>query len=84
MKTYSIFYSWQSDIKSNDSFIENCLKKAIEKIQTDSIEFTIDRDTLNKNGTPDIPNTVFNKIANETDIFLSDISIKNAGRKTII
>ncbi len=80
MKTYNIFYSWQSDIESNDRFIEDCLKEAIETIKADpniNAQFKIDRDTMNENGTPDIPNTVFNKISDQTDIFLSDITIIN-------
>ena len=83
MKTYNIFYSWQSDITQNDQFIATCLDDAIKNIQSKDTEFKIDRDTLNKNGTPDIPNTVFNKIADEIDIFVSDISIINKKHKTI-
>jgi len=82
MKTYNIFYSWQSDIKQNDTFVQSCLTAAIEKINSTDTEYKIDRDTLNKNGTPDIPNTVFNKISDEIDIFVSDISIINKKHKT--
>lgn len=82
MKTYNIFYSWQSDIKQNDLFVQDCLDAAIRNIKSADTEYKIDRDTLNKNGTPDIPNTVFNKIADEIDIFISDISIINKKHRT--
>lgn len=82
MRTYNIFYSWQSDIKQNDKFVQDCIADAIKNINSTDSEYKIDRDTLNKNGTPDIPNTVFNKIADEIDIFISDISIINKKHRT--
>jgi len=85
----TIFYSWQSDLpnKTNRGFLESCLKnvlKELKKIEPFSIEFTIDRDTKNESGTPDIMESIFNKIE-KSKIFIADISIINSestGRKT--
>lgn len=84
MYIYNIFYSWQSDIKQNDLFVQECLENAIHNIKSLDTKFKIDRDTLNKKGTPDIPNTVFNKIADEIDIFISDITIINKQHQLIV
>ena len=77
----TIFYSWQSDLpnKDNRSFIENCIKKAIKKLKVGfepTLALTIDRDTQETIGTPDIAGTIFDKIA-KADIFICDISIIN-------
>jgi hypothetical protein len=84
----SIFYSWQSDLPNNKnrSFIESCIKKAIEEIKSDNLnlDVAIDRDTKDTTGTPDIASTIFSKIDN-TSIFIADISFINSdyeGRKT--
>ncbi len=77
----TIFYSWQSDLPNNTNrgFLESCIKsvlKDIENLGTFSIEFTIDRDTKDETGTPDIVNTIFKKI-DISKIFIADISIIN-------
>ena len=85
----TIFYSWQSDLpnKTNRGFLESCLKnvpRELEKIGPFSVEFTIDRDTKNEPGTPDITESIFKKIE-KSKIFIADISIINSestGRKT--
>lgn len=85
----SIFYSWQSDLPSNTNrgFIEECIKEAIKMLKKTynfSLEIKIDKDTKNETGTPDIVNTIFNKIE-RAKIFVADISIVNSnseGRKT--
>jgi len=86
---YTIFYSWQSDLPNNKnrSFIETCIKQAI-KATADNFDtkvfFAYDRDTLNITGSPDIAETIFNKI-DQSDLFIGDISIINSGsnnRKT--
>lgn len=86
---YNIFYSWQSDLpnKGNRSFIEGSIKKAIKlsKVSVNSkLCVDYDRDTKGVSGSPDICETIFNKI-DKCDIFISDISIINKeveGRKT--
>lgn len=83
----TIFYSWESDLpnKTNRSFQEHCIKKAVNRIKSSqhySIEWNIDRDTKGESGTPDIVNTIFSKIS-RSDIFVADISIINSqGKKT--
>jgi len=85
----TIFYSWQSDLpnNSNRGFLETCLNnvpKELVSIAPFSIEFTIDRDTKDETGTPDITQSIFKKI-DKTKIFIADISIINtesSGRKT--
>lgn len=82
MKTFNIFYSWQSDISQNNTIIHVCLESAIRKIIGLDFKYNIDRDTLNSKGTPDIPNTVFRKISDDTDIFIADITIINKRFRT--
>lgn len=57
-----IFYSWQSNLpnKDNRNFIESCIKKAIKNDSSNSISigYSLDKDTLNEFGSPDIPNTI--------------------------
>lgn len=85
----SIFYSWQSDLpnRTNRTFIEDCLKDAVGRlteIGSVSIEYAIDRDTKKLTGTPDIVQSIFDKIET-TKVFVADVSIINSeesGRKT--
>jgi len=77
-----IFYSWQSDLPNNTNrgFIGDALEKAIKSIRNDDsikIEPVIDRDTQNVPGSPDIVNTIFEKI-DEAQIFVCDVSIINS------
>src|SRR3972149_3272121 len=76
-----VFYSWQSDLpnRTNRVFIENCLRCAIESIEESNVVpdgLDIDRDTLNRQGSPDIVKTIFDKIE-RCDVFVGDISIIN-------
>ncbi len=76
-----IFYSWQSDLanKTNRGFIGDALDKAVKSIRNDdsiTVEPVIDRDTQNVPGSPDIVNTIFNKIE-QAQIFVCDVSIIN-------
>jgi len=78
---FTIFYSWQSDIKENRNTINDCIKKAIKGIDTNSkknlkLEINIDRDTKNKSGSPDISDTILKKILS-SDIFICDITLVN-------
>lgn len=70
-----IFYSWQSDLpnKCNRGFVEDCIKRTIKKYK-DTITIDADRDVQNNTGSPDIANTIFDKI-DECDLFIADISI---------
>lgn len=79
---YTVFYSWQSDLPSkyNRNLIEQCIKVAIKNLNRDdeyTLELNLDRDTKGESGTPDIVNTIFDKIAN-SHLFVCDISIINS------
>lgn len=75
-----VFYSWQSDLppRTNWSFIEDALKKAAKAIakQDLGIEPVIDRDTQDVTGSPDIAQTIFDKICT-ADVFVADVSVIN-------
>lgn len=79
-----IFYSWQSDLpnKNNRSFIEECIKKTVKKYK-DTITIEADRDVKNNTGSPDIANTIFDKIE-ECDLFVADVSIINKSKCKLI
>lgn len=77
----SIFYSWQSDLPNNKNrtFINSCLNKAIKQLLKSCprvTEITLEMDSRNECGTPDLIESIFNKI-DECDIFIADISIIN-------
>lgn len=80
MKTsFTVFYSWQSDTKSNRNLIHNSIDKALKRIKQEgkvksvNLELNLDRDTKNKNGSPSIVQTIFNKIKG-CDIFIADVT----------
>ena len=80
---FTIFYSWQSDLpnKTNRGFIQDTLEKAIKEIQNDNsieVEPVIDRDTRGVPGSPNIANTIFEKIE-QCQVFVCDVSIINQG-----
>lgn len=81
---YKIFFSWQSDLpnKNNRSAIKFCINEVIKKLNTKikGSVFLYDESTLDKYGTPDIGNTIIDKI-NKADVFLCDISIINKNSK---
>lgn len=73
----SIFYSWQSNLpnKTNRNFIQTAIEAALKEINKDNrIVACIDRDTKDELGSPDIRNSIFNKI-NHSKFFICDISI---------
>jgi hypothetical protein len=80
----TIFYSWQSDRPNNTNrgFIENALQKAIKTLKKDelNLEVAIDRDIMNSTGSPDIVNTLFEKI-DRCQVFVADISFINEDGK---
>ncbi len=74
---YTVFFSWQSDIdnKFNRNFIEDALEKAIKQINEEKhINLVLDKDTANRTGSPDIVNSILEKIDNAT-LIVSDVSI---------
>src|SRR5262245_32315460 len=84
-----IFYSWQTDLPNatNRGFIQTAIESAANAIHNDeSIKYepVIDRYTFVVPGSPDIANTIFEKI-DKSQIFVADISIINSSsssRKT--
>ena len=79
----TIFYSWQADLpaKTNRTFIESCIERAIKQIKQKSLhlEVAIDRDVSNVPGTPDISHSIFNKIV-DSNVFIADISFIDDGK----
>lgn len=79
MASKTLFYSWQSDLdkKQNNFFIKNCIEKAIKKLNRDiQFEISLDKDTQDNSGSPDIAETIFRKIR-ASDIFIADVTIIN-------
>lgn len=74
-----IFYSWQSDIDSDDNRYAirdalNALAPLIRELNPGrQINFVIDEATSNMPGSPNIPQTILDKIR-QCDIFVSDIT----------
>ncbi|WP_026449726.1 hypothetical protein [Aequorivita capsosiphonis] len=80
-KHYSVFYSWQSDKRKSSNFISSSIEKAIKIIKRKSsedisLEINFDRDTRNRSGSPQIAQTIFDKIS-QCDIFICDVSLIN-------
>lgn len=73
-----IFFSWQSELPNRDNrnFIEDAIKKAIKNIHKElpNLKIEFDKDTLKRNGSPDIANTIFSKI-DDSDLFIADVSL---------
>lgn len=75
----TIFYSWQSDISENRWFIEDCIKRAIKKMEGVE-EIIVDRDTKGRSGSVSIINTILEKIR-ASQIVIADLTIINADYK---
>ncbi len=74
-----VFYSWQSDspAKVNRYLIRDCLLSVLKRINKDDAiidSIRLDHDTANIPGTPDIANTIFEKI-NESSVFVADLTL---------
>jgi len=79
MNSRIIFYSWQtdSDTRLNRSFIEDCLNRAIKKVNREDLsDLVIDRDTKDVPGMPDIGLTILEKIARST-VVVADLTLIN-------
>ena len=74
-KSYTIFFSWQSDTKSKESdIISHALDAAAEFIKRDyGYQINIDHSTLGDSGMPNITQTIMRKI-DDCDIFLCDLT----------
>lgn len=74
-KEFKVFFSWQSDLSANQTtrFIEESIELA-KTLLPDSIILVPDEATRNRLGTPDIMNSIFEKI-DDCDLFIADVSI---------
>lgn len=79
-KKITIFYSWQSDLDPNTNLkaIRGELRSSQTKLETeiDNIRIVLDEATRNAPGSPDITNTLLEKISN-SDIFICDLTSIN-------
>jgi len=78
-----LFYSWQSDLPASitRNLIQDALERAAKAIARDESQWVrpvIDRDTAGLDGTPNIADSIFAKIAS-SDAFVADVSIANPG-----
>lgn len=78
-----IFFSWTSELPNatNRGLIESALELATKSLQAEGIELAVDSDTRGEPGSPDIPNTIFEKIE-RCDMFVGDVSIANIDTRT--
>ena len=79
-KPIHVFFSWQSDLpkKSNTNAIRNSLEE-FKKGRSENI--FIDEATRDKAGSPNIPQTILEKIG-KADIFVADVTTINAKDST--
>lgn len=73
MKTYKLFYSWQTDKPAAKRMIRKALDNAKSRLLAKGIEIYIDQDTRDRIGTTSIDSEVLKKIE-ECDIFVADIT----------
>lgn len=76
-----MFYSWQSDLPdaTNRQAIRAATRDAASKIEAESnvdLNIVIDEATRNEPGSPNIPQTILEKISN-SDVFICDITTIN-------
>ena len=79
----TIFYSWQNDLpaKSHRNYLDQCIRLAVKALQKENdvhVYMEYDRDTMGLMGSPDITESIFDKI-DKSVMFVCDISIINAG-----
>lgn len=77
---YSIFYSWQSDLsrETNQAAIRQAIRDACTQVENEieDIRIDIDEATRGTTGSPNIPQTIFDKISTN-DIFICDLTTIN-------
>lgn len=73
-----VFYSWQSDVTEVKDLITKQLRLAESTILKDDKlpRIFVDESTANRAGSPNIPETILEKIR-ESDIFIADVTIIN-------
>lgn len=70
-----VFLSWQSDRKDCRNYVSSVVRNLSNSV-SDLVAITVDRDTVNVPGAPDIGDTIFEKIDN-CDLFIADITLIN-------
>ena len=75
MKKFKVFFSWQSDLPSNQTkrFIEDSIEMT-KNMLSGTIELIPDEATRERFGTPDVMHSIFDKI-DDCDLFIADVSI---------
>ncbi|MDE4302081.1 nucleotide-binding protein [Phaeobacter gallaeciensis] len=74
-KPIRVFYSWQSDLPSKTT--RYAIKRSLESFrQNSSIPVVIDEATRDEAGSPNIPQTILEKIG-KADVFVADVSTIN-------
>lgn len=74
-QNFKIFYSWQSDLPGK--YTRNIVGDSIDavvKFLANTITIIPDRDTRDRTGSPNIEQTIFEKI-DDCDLFIGDLSI---------
>lgn len=81
---FTVFFSWQSDVKGNTKVIRDSLKAECQKQnEKNGYKIEIDEATRNMPGSPKIEDAILEKIAN-ADIFVCDITpivVSNDGKQ---
>lgn len=73
-KTYTLFFSWQSDEKKSRQILEAALSAACEELEKkEGVILKIDHSTLGETGMQSIDQTILRKIDN-CDLFMADIT----------
>ena len=80
---FTLFYAWQSDTPSvtGRNFVEDAATKALKRIDASGVlglAPRLDKDTKDVSGTPDIANTILDKIRTSSAI-LADLSFIGKG-----
>jgi hypothetical protein len=82
MMQFTVFYSWQSDlaVETNKGLIRGAIKLACNNLENEfqatELRITVDEAADNVSGSPNIPLTIFDKIAS-ADVFICDITTIN-------
>jgi hypothetical protein len=78
----TIFFSWQSDVPGQTTYIREHVQSVINelnKARSDNISYSLDEATRDESGAPNIATTILDKI--ETcQVFIADLSIIDKGQ----
>ena len=80
----AVFYAWQSELsnRTNRSFIEECLERAIKEVnrrRPPETQLFLDQGTQDVSGMPDISRVIFDKI-DTCAVFVPDLSLTALGQ----